>query len=145
MMRVSKLEPTVVRSLAVAGVLGLLMVSVPAAAHHAFSAEFDPERPVEVSGTVTEMLWSNPHAWIYIDVVGDDGEVVNWAFETGPANSLLRRGWRREDLVHGTELVIEGWQVRSGEPAGNARSILFTDGTRLFAGTSNPDAQDEGQ
>jgi hypothetical protein len=125
-------------------VVGLLALAAPLAAHHAFSAEFDPDKPVQVRGTVTEMLWSNPHAWIYLDVVGDDGEVVNWSFETGPANSLLRRGWRREDLVHGTELVIEGWQVRSDEPAGNARSITFADGTRLFAGTSNPDAE-EGQ
>jgi hypothetical protein len=112
-------------------------------AHHSFSAEFDADKPIELMGTVTGMKWSNPHAWIYIDVEDDQGNVVNWAFETQAANGLIRRGWRREDLPPGTVLKVEGWQARNGSPTASISSITFTDGRRLFAGSSNPAAKQE--
>src|SRR5215471_683429 len=108
--------------------------------HHSFTAEFDQEKPIKMTGRVTEMKWSNPHGWIYIDVTGPDGKVVNWGLETGGANALYRRGWRKEDLPAGTVLVVEGWQARNGTPTANVSSITFTNGKRLFAGSSNTEA-----
>jgi Family of unknown function (DUF6152) len=124
------------------GVVALVatLASTSALAHHSFSAEYDDKKPVKLSGKVTTMKWANPHAWIYLDVTGTDGKVVNWALETGGANTLFRRGWRKEDLPPGTVLVVDGWQARNGTPTANANRITFQDGKQLFAGTSNPKA-----
>ena len=122
--------------------MGILLATITAAAvtiaaHHSFSAEYDFNRPLKLKGKVTQMKWANPHAWIYIDVAGKDGKVENWAWETGGANALYRRGWRREDLVAGTVLVIDGYQARNGSKTANATRITFENGKRLFAGSSS--------
>jgi uncharacterized protein DUF6152 len=104
-------------------------------AHHSFSAEFDKNRPVKLTGKVTQMRWSNPHAWLYLEVTGPDGKVVNWAFEMNATNGLLRAGWRKEDLPAGTVLVVDGFQARNGQPVANATSVTFPDGKRLFSGS----------
>ena len=128
-----------VRFTAMVAALTALMAA-SAAAHHSFSAEYDSNKPLKLTGKVVEMKWSNPHAWIYLDVAGKDGKVVKWAWETGGANALYRRGWRKEDLPAGTVLVVDGYQARNGSTTANATSITFPDGRRLFAGSSNPNA-----
>jgi hypothetical protein len=122
--------------------ISCMLATTTAWGHHSFSAEFDVNQPIELRGKVTEMKWSNPHGWIYIDVEAEDGSVTNWALETSAANGLIRRGWRREDLPVGTVLLVDGWQARNGTPTANIRSVTFEDGRRLFAGTSNQQAQE---
>jgi hypothetical protein len=118
-----------------------LYVTATASAHHAFAAEFDRDSPVQLTGTVTEMRWANPHAWIYIDVEGEDGAVVNWALETRAANNLIRLGWRPADVPVGAVLVIEGFQARNGSPTASIASVTFEDGRRLFAGPPDGPSQ----
>lgn len=128
-----------VTALAAAGVLAAI---VPAAAHHAFSAEFDAERPVELKGTVTEMHWINPHSWIHIEVVNEDGEVEAWEVEGGAPNAILRRGFTADSLKPGTVILVEGYQARDGTNKANGRDITFEDGTRLFVGAGSRGAPD---
>ena len=126
------------RRLSLAGLgVSMLLMAVPVLAHHAFAAEFDASQPVALKGTLTKMEWTNPHGWIFVDVKGADGKVVNWACETGGANALYRRGWRKEDLVPGIVIVVDGFQARNNSPTMNATAITFKDGRKLFAGSSS--------
>ena len=122
-------------------VVGLLLAAMPMAAHHAFAAEFDVNRPVTVHGTVTKMEWVNPHSWIYVDVKGDDGKVTNWHFELGPPNGLFRLGWRKDAIPPGIEVIISGFRAKNADNAGNARSLTLPDGKELFTGGSAPNLE----
>ena len=116
-----------------------LLAAVPAWAHHAFAAEFDADKPVKFKGTVTKMEWVNPHAWIHIDVTGTDGKVTAWMIEAAAPNALLRRGWTKNSLVKGTEILVDGFQAKDGANRANGSVITFTDGKKLFVGSSAGD------
>jgi hypothetical protein len=115
-----------------------LLAAVPAWAHHAFAAEFDAQKPVKLTGTVTKVEWINPHAWIHIDVKGADGTVTNWMIEGGSPNTLLRRGMTKNSLEVGTAVVVDGYQAKDGTNRANGRDITFTDGRKLFVGSTDP-------
>jgi hypothetical protein len=120
----------------VAAVLGLLLTSVPLWAHHAFAAEFDAKQPVTLRGKVSKVEFINPHSWIHIDVPGNDGKTVTWMIEGGSPNTLFRRGVTQASLPLGTEVVVDGYRAKDGSFKANGRDITFTDGKKLFMGSS---------
>jgi hypothetical protein len=123
-------------------IVGLAVCGAAAsvAAHHAFAAEFDAKKPVSFKGTVTKMEWINPHTWLHVDVKKTDGTVENWAIEAGTPNVLFRRGFTKESLLPGTEVVVEGYQAKDGSHRANGRNLTLPDGKMLFLGSSGTGA-----
>jgi len=119
---------------------GLIAAGVPAWAHHAFAAEFDAKRPVHYTGTVTKVELINPHSWIHVDVKNPDGTVSNWMFEAGSPNVLLRRGFNKNTIAIGTEVVVDGYQSKDGSLRANGRDITLPNGQKLFLGSGNTGA-----
>ena len=117
-------------------VLLAILAGTPAWAHHAFAAEFDAKKPVKLRGTVTKMEWINPHAWVHIDVKKDDGSVDEWMIEAGTPNTLLRRGFTRDSLKPGTEILVDGYQSKDGSLRANGRNVTLPNGQTLFLGTA---------
>jgi hypothetical protein len=120
--------------------LGLLLAAVPVMAHHSFAAEFDSNKPIKMTGTVTKIEWMNPHAYFYIDVKDASGKVTNWGLEMGSPNGLMRQGWTRNSMKIGDEVTVEGSAAKDGSNIGNARSVTLSGGQRLFAASSQAPA-----
>jgi hypothetical protein len=110
----------------------LLLISMRTLAHHAFAAEYDENKRVTVSGTVTKFQWT--HAWLYVDGKDESGKVSNWSFEMGSPNGLVHRGWRKAELKKGDEVTVEGYGAKDGSDVANARTVTMPDGRKLFGG-----------
>ena len=114
--KVSRLLPSILAAL-------LAVAAVPSEAHHSFAAEYDSGKPVTVTGYVTRIEWTNPHAYIYVDVTDKDGKVTNWGFEMGPPHMLQRAGWKKNSLTIGEQVTVDGWIARNRTKYANARRV----------------------
>ena len=123
-----------------AGVVLVLAAASRVMAHHAFSAEFDADRPVKLKGTVVKLEWVNPHAWIHIEVPKDGGGTEEWMIEGGTPNTLIRRGLTKDALPIGTEVIVDGFQAKDRSTRANGRDITLADGRKLFLGSENSGA-----
>ena len=136
---------TVKRLAALAGFAGLMVSSTQSWSHHAFGAEFDPNRPLVLRGPVVKVEWVNPHAWIHLEHTNESGEKEVWMVEGGTPNTLLRRGLSRRSLMPGTVIVVDGYQSKDRSKRANGRDVTFEDGSKIFMGSSGTGAPKDGR
>ena len=139
-----KTTTSLARGLFVAALAVATAAGLKASAHHAFGAEFDPNRPIIVRGPVVKIEWTNPHAWFHVEHTNEDGTKTVWMMEAGTPNTLLRRGIHRNSVPIGTEVVIDGYQSKDLSNSGNGRNMTFANGETLFMGSSGTGAPRDG-
>ena len=123
------------------GALALVVATIPLMAHHAFGAEFDKDAPLRLEGQIVKLEWVNPHSWIHLEIEAEDGSTEVWMVEGGPPNVLLRRGLTRDCLAPGPVLIVDGYQAKDHSlKRANGRDVTFTDGTKMFMGSSGTGA-----
>ena len=121
---------------AAAAAFALLAATVPANAHHSFAAEYDRSKTIKVTGSVTKLEWTNPHARLYVEGEDETGKRQVWDFELGPPNGLMRNGWRRDSIKPGLQVTVEGFRSKSSTVVANARTVKLADGRQVLAGSS---------
>jgi hypothetical protein len=124
-------------------VLGLLVYAAPMLAHHAFSAEYDRDKPVKVKGVVTKVEWTNPHIWFFVDVTDENGKVTNWGFSGGPPGMLQRRGITKNVLKPGDVVLVEGFRAKDASNNASGGSVTFENGKKVFAGSAEDAPQNK--
>jgi hypothetical protein len=122
-----------------------MLAAGPVLAHHAFSSEFDAAKPVKLTGTVKKMEWINPHSWLTLEVKNPKGTTETWEIEAGAPNAMFRRGFNKNSLPVGTQVVVNGFQAKDGRKRANGRDLSFPDGRRLFLGSSGTGAPEDGR
>jgi hypothetical protein len=116
--------------------LALLLSPSSTYAHHSFAAEYDTDKPIQITGTVTKVEWTNPHVHFYVDVKNDRGQVINWNIELGPPLILGHLGWRQNSLKIGDQVTVEGYLAKDQSNLANAKKVTLADGRSVFAGSS---------
>jgi hypothetical protein len=117
-----------------AAAAALLLTAMRISAHHSFASEYEENKLVTVSGTVTRFKWTNPHAWLYVDGKDESGKVTSWSFEMGSPGGLVRRGWIKMELKKGDQVTVDGYAAKDGRNVANARTVTMPDGRKLFGG-----------